>query len=370
MKLLRPLLLLSLLSLFLFVLLPTAASAASPEDLLSDLFAGMPSLAREALPDDPTDAAALGEAIGVRRLLESVITAAEGVLPRLASSMASLAGLTVLFAVLSLLSSSLGAGTARAATAVLGILLVLTAYDRFAGCFTHAATFLSELSALAEVAAPVMGGLYLAGGNTAAALAGSGGMAALTLLLERLGGTVLLPLLRIQLGFLLVSAIGEVRTEGMVTTLRTLYATLLGFFSVLTTASVAFGNALGAARDSLAMRSLRFAVGQMLPMVGGTVSGQMATLGAAVSLIRATAGIGCVAAILLTLLPVLLELLLSRFALSLLASLAGLLGAPTAVRLLRGFRALFDLCLAATAFSAMLFLFLAGLFARLSPAIG
>ncbi len=359
-----------LLLLFAFLCLPLTSAAASPEELLSSLFDGMPSLAREALPDDPTDAAALGETVGIRRLLESIVAAAEGVLPTLLSSMATLAGTVLLFAVLAELSASFGTATARVGAAVLGILLVLTAYDRFSGCFHHAAAFLTDLATLAEVAAPVMGGLYLAGGNTAAALAGSGGMAALSLILQHLGGTVLLPLLRIQLGFLLVSAIGEVKTEGMVTTVRNLYATVLGFFSVLVAASVAFGNSLGTARDSLAMRSLRFAVGQMLPMVGGTVSGQMSTIAAAVSLIRATAGIGCVAAILLTLLPVLVELLLTRFALSLLASLAGLIGAPTAVRLFRGFRALLDLCLAATAFSSMLFLFLSALLARSAPAIG
>ncbi len=367
MKRLPVLLLLLLLSL---LLLPLSASAKSPEELLSSLFEGMPSLAREALPEDPTDAAALGEAIGVRRLLESVLASVEGALPTLLSSMATLAGTVLLFAVLAEISASFGTATARVGSAALGILLMLTAYDRFSGCFDHAAAFLTDLATLAEVAAPVMGGLYLAGGNTAAALAGSGGMAALSLLLQHLGGTVLLPLLRIQLGFLLVSAVGEVKTEGMVTTIRNLYATVLGFFSVLVAASVAFGNSLGTARDSLTVRSLRFAVGQMLPMVGGTVAGQMSTIAAAVTLIRATAGIGCVGAILLTLLPVLVELLLARFALSLLASLSGLVGAPTAVRLFRGFRTLFDLCLAATAFSSMLFLFLSALLARSATAIG
>lgn len=352
------------------LLLPLRAAAASPEELLASLFDGMPSLAREALPKDPTDAASLSETVGIRRLLENVLAAAEGVLPTLLSSMATLAGTVLLFAVLAEVSAAFGTATARVGAAALGVLLALVAYDRFSGCFANASAFLTDLATLAEAAAPVMSGLYLAGGNTAAALAGSGGMAALSLLLERLGATVLLPLLRIQLGFLLVGAVGEVKTEGMAGTLRNLYATLLGFFSVLIAASVAFGHALGTARDSLTMRSLRFAVGQMLPMVGGTVAGQMGTLAASVSLIRATAGVGCVAAILLTLLPVLVELLLSRFALSLLASLAGLCGAPTAVRLFRGFRSLFDLCLAATAFSSMLFLLLAGLLARAVPAIG
>jgi stage III sporulation protein AE len=194
-------------------------------------------------------------------------------------------------------------------------------------------------------------------------------MAALSLLLEHLTGGALLSLLRVMLGFLLVSAVGEVRTDGVMATLRSIYVTVLGAFCALTSAALALGNILGAASDTLSLRSLRFAVGQMVPVVGGAVSGGLGTAMASVGLVRSTAGIGVAAAILLPLIPVLSGLLLSRLALSLLATLGALFGLATPVRLLRGFRSLLDLCLAAAAFSAMLFVFIAALFAACRPAV-
>ncbi|MBQ2719885.1 MAG: hypothetical protein IJF73_07455 [Clostridia bacterium] len=365
MKRLLPLFLILLLSL----LFPLTAAAKTPEELLSTLISSLPSASREVLPPDPTDAAALGETLGVRHLFEVALASLTDTLPSLVSGLGTLLGLVLFFALLSVLRTGLGEGTARAAEVALGIALVLTAYARFGETFLRASRFLSDLAALATAAAPVMGALYLAGGNTAAALSGSGAMAALSLLLETLTGSALLPLLRAMLGFLLVSAIGEVKTEGLLTTLRSVYATVLGFFTTLSAAALALGNVLGAARDTLGMRSLRFAVGSMLPMVGGAVSGSFSTLAAGLSLIRATAGIGLVAAILLTLLPLLVEVLLDRLCLSLLASFAGLVGAPAAQRLLRAFRTLFDLVLAAVAFSSMLFILIAALFAKCVPAI-
>ncbi|MBR7095293.1 MAG: hypothetical protein IKC73_03650 [Clostridia bacterium] len=351
------------------LLFPLSTSAKSPEEELGTLFEGLPPSVREALPSDPTDAAALSESVGVHHLFEVVLSSLSGAVPRLLATLATLLGVTLFFALLAAVREGLGAGTARAAEAALGLALVLCAYGRFLATFERAAAYLSDLATLASAAAPVMSALYLAGGNTAAALSGSGAMAALALLLSRLTGGALLPLLRVMLGFLLVSAIGEVRTEGVVTTLRGVYTTALGLFTTLTSAALALGNALGAARDTLGLRSLRFAVGSMIPMVGGAVSGGLSTLAAGLSLIRATAGIGLAAAILLTFLPILVELLLSRLVLSLLASLAGLVGAPTALRLFRSFRALFDLSLAAVAFSSMLFILIAAVFARCAPAI-
>lgn len=346
-----------------------AAAAAEPADILSSLSEGLPPLSSEALPEGIGDAETVKEAVGVRHLFEVMLAAFFDAVPPIFRTAVMLAGALLLYAVLVALLSSHGARLLRVSDAAFGVLFALLIYDGFSACFARVATYLTDMSSLAEVAAPAMGALYLAGGNVGSAAAGGGAMAALSLILEHLVGAALLPLLRVMLGFLLVSAIGEVRTEGLCTTLRTTYVTVLGIFCTLTSAALALGNVLGAATDTLSLRSLRFAVGQMVPIVGGTVAGGLATVGASVGLVRSTAGIGVAAAILLPLFSVVAELLLSRLALSLLATLGTLFGAATPVRLLRGFRSLFDLCLAAAVFSAMLFVFIAALFAACRPAV-
>ena len=95
---------------------------------------------------------------------------------------------------------------------------------------------------------------------------------------------------------------------------------------------------------------------------------QTLAAGAALGLIRSTAGIGVAAAVLLPLLPVAAELLAVRWLLSLAASIGTLLGVSTPVRLLRAFRSLLDLCLAGAVLSGLLFVFIAALLAACRPA--
>ena len=344
------------------------ASAATPEEYWEELSGILPSLSGDLLP--ATDAASLGEAVGVRYLFEVIAEGVGSHTGELVGTLLLVGGITLLFALLSALGQGLGGGTVRVAEAILGVMLMLTVYERTEGCFARATAYLADLSTLAELAAPLMSGLYLAGGNTATAAVGGGAMAATTLVLEYLMGAALMPLLRIMLGFLLVSAIGEIRTEGVSTALRNLYVTVLGLFSALIAAALALGSVLGAAQDSLTLRSLRFAVGQMLPVVGGTVSSSLGAAMASLSLIRGTAGVGVAATALLPLLPLVAELVLVRLSLSLLSAFAAALGAAAPVRLLRAYRALLDLVLAAVAMAGLLFIFLGAMLARCAPAVG
>lgn len=346
-----------------------AAAAEEPQDYLDELIEGLPPLAGEALPDDPSDAEALAQAVGLRHLVKVVTNAALGAVPALFSSLLSLFGMVLLFALLDRLREGAAGRAARAGDAALGIALVLTTHAHLEGVLDGTLSFLSDLATLAEVASPVMAGLYLAGGNAATATAAGGGMAGLLLLLDALTGRVLAPLLRIMLGFLLVSAIGEVRTEGIAASLRTVYVTVLLFFCALISASVALGGVLGGAGDSFSLRTLRFAVGQMIPIVGSTVSSSLGTVMASVALFRGTAGTLLCAAILLPLLPLVVELLLFRLFLSLLSGACGILGTATPARLLGGFRALLDLALASSVLAGLCFLFLAATLAKTAPAL-
>lgn len=195
-------------------------------------------------------------------------------------------------------------------------------------------------------------------------------MNALSLLLSHLCADVLLPLCRLLFGFLLCGSVGKLQTESLAGSLKNLYAALLGAASAIIGAVLTFQNAIGTAADSAGLRAAKFAVGQMLPMVGSTVSGSLSALSASLRLTRATAGGGVVAVILLSVLPPMAELLLCRLILSFSSSVAELLGAESAKKLYTGFCGIFDLCLAALGICAVLFLFITGVFMKCAAAGG
>lgn len=337
---------------------------------MESFFSSLPDLGIDA-PLSKDGNGQLLEHLGIEYLFSSVIASLSDETPHALATFSTLLGVGILLSLTGLLREKLSSGTAKVLDGVLSISLVLFLYERFLVVFRLSESFLLDLCTLSDLFAPLMATLYLAGGNTAGATAGGGALFAFSLLLENLGASVLLPLLRLLLGFLLVSAVGEIRAEGLVSSLRNLYTTLLSFGCMLTGAALSFQTVLGNAADSFTLRTVKFAVGNMIPTVGGTVSGGLSALASSVSFLRATAGGGVCAVLLSSAIPPLVALLLSRLSLSLSASFFDLLGVGGPhVRLLRGFRALLDLCLAAVALSFMLFIFIATVFMKSRVALG
>ncbi len=362
--------------LFAFLVITPLSVAAEGADLgeaegaVEDFFSSLPDLGIDA-PLSKEGNSQLLEHLGIEYLFSSVIASLSDETPHVLATFSTLLGVGILLSLTGLLREKLSSGTAKVLDGVLSISLVLFLYERFLVTFRLSEAFLLDLCTLSDLFAPLMATLYLAGGNTAGATAGGGALFSLSLLLENLGASVLLPLLRLLLGFLLVGAVGEIRTDGLIRSLRNLYTTLLSFGCMLTGAALSFQSVLGNAADSFSLRTVKFAVGNMIPTVGGTVSGGLSALASSLSFLRATAGGGVCAVLLSSAIPPLVNLLLSRLLLSLSASFFELLGVGGPyLRLLRGFRALFDLCLAAVALSFMLFIFIAAVFMKSRVALG
>ena len=365
-----------LLCLLFFGIMPLSASAEEygntekEETAVRDFFASLPDLGIE----DPLSEEGnrqLLQRLGIEALFSLAADSLSGESPAAFATLSSLLGIGLLLSLSVLLREKLSVGVGKVMDGVLSIALVLFLYERFLGIFRQSEAFLRDLCALSDLFAPIMASLYLAGGNTATATVGGGALFTLSLLLENLGAGVLMPLLRLLLGFLLVGAVGEIRTDGITSSLKNLYTTLLSFGCMLTGAALSFQSVLGNAADSFTLRTVKFAVGNMIPTVGGTVSGGLSALASSVSFLRATAGGGVCAVLFAAALPTLISLLLARLCLSLSSSFFELLGvgAPY-VRLLRAFRGLLDLCLAAVALSFMLFIFIAAVFMKSRVAFG
>ena len=116
------------------------------------------------------------------------------------------------------------------------------------------------------------------------------------------------------------------------------------------------------------MRSGRYAIGQMIPVVGGALSGSLDTLAAGVDMLRGLAG-GCgVILLFLTCLPVLLQMLALRTLLDLGASLAHLLGCVPESAVLAEASSLFGYMAAAVAMCTAVFILAVGAFAACAAA--
>ncbi len=344
-------------------------AALEEKELFEDFFAALPESVEKELANATTPTAA-AELVGVEYLFSLCLSFLEGEFSASFPFFMRMLGIALLMALLDRLQEALGSsGTAAACGA--GVILVLLLFRTAEADLGRVTTTLADMRALSDGLLPVFASLFVSGGSATTATAASGGFAALSYLLEHVVAALLLPLLRVLFAFSVISAVGS-RSPllGLFSALRQIYITALGFLGLLLGASLGFQTTLTAAADSLAAHSARFAVGNLIPVIGNSLSGSLRTLAASLTLLKSTVGILAVVAILLLFLPGLCSLLLHRFFFSLTAGLSAALGSRHASQIFADFRAIYDLAIATLAIASVLFLLIIGILTRCGVAAG
>lgn len=328
-------------------------------DFLTDLRDALPDAALPNLPEDPTDAEALREAVGFRHLLAMAVSAAQNGFSAGKEGLLRLLGITLLF------SAAAAVGKGRAVTLFVELAATLSLYTALSGCTTRVMAFFSDLSSFSSLLSPLYTTALASGGAVTGAAAASGAFTAFMTVLDVMATGLLGPLLRVLFALTLLSALGNGGAVGELSSrVSGLYLFLLSLLGVLLTAALAFEGSLAASVDSMAVRTVKFALGNALPVVGGTVSSLLGSLQASLSLVKSAMGATSLIVLLSLALPLLCELLLWRGALSLCEGVAGVLGAPALGGVLGRFRRLYDLMLAGSTIVSLLFLLTVGLVSR------
>lgn len=317
-------------------------------DEYTDFLDAIPEDLRELLPDglfsdDPeTVGGAVSEMSDFSHLLGTLLDLVGAKLGDCLSVLASVCGLLILSAICNTLkvsfrSETVGRAFSFCATLVITLSLLTQSYRTL----ESVTDYFSKLGILTGAALPLMGTLYAMGGNIATAVASSSGLSIFMTILETLVGKSIVPFCGICMAFALVSALDpSLRTGTLLSTLKKNYTTALAFLMMLLLAMLSAQTTLAARSDTLLMRSAKFAAGNMIPVVGGSVSELLRTVSASVGYLRGTVGICGTLLLLLMLLPTLIELLLLRMTWQLSASLADLLGCDGQKKLLDEFASL------------------------------
>lgn len=305
-------------------------------------------------------------------LLQAALMALGADLKSCLGLLATVCGLLLLSAISRVFSTSLqqgGIGRAFSFCASLIILCVLLA--KGVESIQGVASYFSTLNRLTASLLPLISVLYIMGGNLTAATASSAGLSVYMTLLEELVGKSILPFCAICLAFALVNALDPgIKTGTLLSTVKKNYTTALAFLMMLLIAMLSAQTILGARSDSLMMKSAKFAAGNMIPVVGGSISELLRTVSAGVGYLRGTLGICAILLLLFTLLPTVVELLLIRLTWQISASFAEMLGCDGEKKLLDEFASVSGYLLAAVCIcSSVLFLSLV-LLVRCASAIG
>lgn len=324
-----------------------------PPDLL-DLF---PSTLFSDKSEDIGDAAR--EMSSFSYLLTSILSLLGLRLGSATALLATVCGILILSAVFRAFQASIRSEQIEKAVSTVSTLAILVTIlsQGYLGISTTAAYF-TKLNGITSALIPLTGVLYAMGGNVSAAVASSSGLSIYMTLTEQLIGRSILPFCGIIMAFGMMNAIDPaIRLGTLSATVKKNYTTFLAFLMMLLSAMLAAQTVLGNTGDSIAMRSAKFAVGNIIPVVGGSVSELLRTVSAGISYLRSSVGVCALVILLLTVLPTLVELLLVRLVWQIASSLGDLLGCEKEKKLLDEMTSLSGYLITAVAIcSSVLFL--------------
>ncbi len=330
-----------------------------------DLLNRLPPAILERLPEGAlsNNADEVGDAVGEMSsfsfLLKTVLSLVGLRLGDALKLLCSVVGILILSSICRAFCASFGKPeVARAFSLLMTLIIIVTIFATGFGTIEGTVSYFHTLNAFTSASVPLMGGLYVMGGNAAAAVATSAGLSLFMTVLEEIVGKSIVPFCGICLALALIGACdGGPRLGGLLTGLKKKYTLMLSFFMMLLLAMLSSQTVLGASQDTLAMRSAKFAAGNMIPVVGGSVGELLRSVSASVGYMRTSVGICGVLLLLFLMLPTLVELLLARTTWQICSFFAELLGCDGEKRLLDEFASINGYLIAAVAIcSSVLFL--------------
>lgn len=344
----------------------------------ADFLDQLPSDIGDLLPEnlfskDPEEVgAAVAEISDFSFLLHTLLDLIGLRLNRCVKLLASICGLLLLSAIASTVAVSLKNERVRSAFSLCSTLAVTLTLLSQAGDALHTVSeYFSNLGRVTEGALPLLGALYTLGGNTGAAAASASGLTVYMTLMEGLIGKSILPFCGICMGLALLGALDtNLRVGTLLGSIKKNYTTALAFLMTLLLAMLSGQTLLAARGDSLLWRGAKFAAGNMIPVVGGSVSELLRTVSTGVGYLRGAVGISGVLLLLLMLLPTLVELLLLRMTWQLTASIADLLGCATEKKLLDEFASLLGYLVTAVCICSSILLIAMAILAGCAAAVG
>lgn len=284
-----------------------------------------------------------------------------------ASPLLLLGGCVILASLLQVFAEGVGHESRRAISFAALLAMTLAVYEVLSPLWEASLITLETIGVIIKSSLPVMTAIGSASGAAAGTTVNATWLSLLLSLLEILTESVLAPLFSICLGFLLISSVsragGISELGGTVKAIRSTFLLLLSVISTVLVAAMSFQSVLAKSSDTVLLRSVKFASGTAIPIVGGALSEAASTYLSSLAVVRSTAGTLVATSLVICLLPLCLRLLLCRAGFSLLATMAEILGDNRSGSLLREAAALLELLLAMLALIGVVFVFFVGVFA-------
>ena len=265
-----------------------------------------------------TDGEILQNSLGFEEILSEILNAASREKTKIFAFFFSLLGALVLLA----LSSSFTGRFSGAVSAAVGCCVSVLIFSSVYGIYSSVSVAVSEANDFFVALIPIAVGITSLGGGVFAAGVQSAGMSITAAAVSKLWGVAFTSVSGLGLSMSLISSYGGKGTATVAGWVKKSFGWILGIATALISGTLALQTMVASARDSAAMRAARYAASGLIPVIGSTVSGALATLASGISYVKGIIGGGAVLVLISLLLSPLILLLIYRCALSFISFLA------------------------------------------------
>ncbi len=204
------------------------------------------------------------------------------------------------------------------------------------GTLTKTVQALAGAGNFMKVFTPVYAGVLLVMGKAITVNGAGALMFGYCQVMTYLSQNIVLPFVSMFWSFAVCEAAGGgVRVSGFATCVKRIAMWVMGISATAFSGMICLTGVLGGAGDSVAQRTTRFFIGNMIPVIGGALSDSMATLQGCFSLLRSGGGVFGIGVLLIFLVPVLVEIVLWRISVMIMVAVSGVLELPRITALLQ-----------------------------------
>ena len=203
-----------------------------------------------------------------------------------------------------------------------GIMTALSVVIPLSSCITRAVSASALSSNFVTALIPVLAAIITAGGKPSLALTYNSLSFAAAQVVSSLGSTVIRPVIQVIMSLSIISCVSQSADISKI--LEFAKKTVVFVMSLSATVFVtmlSLKGMLAASADTVAVRGIRFLIGNMIPVVGGAVSDAYLSIVGTLSLVKNTVGVFALAAVAVINLPVIAECIMWVLTLNMLALL-------------------------------------------------
>lgn len=281
-------------------------------------------------------------------------------------SFAAMLVLLILLSVFNSFKSSFSSTNIQAAFSLCSSLCVSISVFKLCANLTQVTvTYVSALCNTMTSFLPIMTTIMLISGQKSSAMVGNASMILFISITELFLITYMLPLVKMCLAFCCVKSIGkEWDLSGISKTVKTTFISVTIFVMSIFMFVLSYKNTLSQSVDSLSIKTARFAISSLVPVVGSSVNESLRTVTASLSIIKNSCGVIAIISIVVLMLPLIISLFLNKISFSILATVSKLIGGNSESSILEEADSICSFLLTLVCCTCVLFIFALTIFIK------